>query len=108
MTALRFAAVYATLHAAHQLGDHIAQTDDQAARKTQPGGWGAMSRHVGGYHIVAVVMLLAADRILGLGLRPRYAAAGLGLSAATHALLDRRWPVRWISCHTGSPAFAGL
>ncbi|MFF9645903.1 hypothetical protein [Kitasatospora aureofaciens] len=29
-------------------------------------------------------------------------------SAATHAVLDRRWPVRWLLQHTGSPAFAEL
>ncbi|MFF4648101.1 hypothetical protein [Streptomyces sp. NPDC001389] len=31
-------------------------------------------------------------------------AAGLAWSAATHAVLDRRWPVRWLLQRTGSPA----
>ncbi|MGW5119175.1 hypothetical protein ACWEQ8_27585 [Streptomyces noursei] len=35
-------------------------------------------------------------------------AAGFAWSMATHALLDRRWPVRWLLQHTGSPAFADL
>lgn len=106
--AAQFAAVYATLHAAHQLGDHIAQTDSQAARKMQPDGWGAMAGHVGSYHATAAVMLLAANRLLRLRLSPGRMAAGLALSAATHALLDRRWPVRWINQHTGSPGFGDL
>jgi hypothetical protein len=36
------------------------------------------------------------------------AAAGFAWSAATHAVLDRRWPVRWLLQHTGSPDFAEL
>ncbi|MGW1365110.1 hypothetical protein ACWCQP_48025 [Streptomyces chartreusis] len=35
-------------------------------------------------------------------------AAGFAWSAATHAVLDRRWPVRWLLQHTGSPVFADL
>ena len=106
--AARFAAVFATLHVAHQLGDHIVQTDDQAARKMAPGGWGALARHVAGYHLTAAAMLTIADRTLGLRLSPGRAAAGLAVSAATHALLDRRWPVRWVNEHTGSPGFAEM
>jgi hypothetical protein len=34
--------------------------------------------------------------------------AGLGFSAVTHAILDRRWPVRWILQHVGAPEFADL
>jgi len=104
----RFAGVYATLHAAHQLGDHIVQTENQAARKMQPDGWGALAGHIGSYHATAAVMLLAANRLLGLRLSPRRVVAGLAVSAATHALLDRRWPVRWINQHTGSPGFGDM
>lgn len=106
--AARFAAVLGTLYAAHQLGDHIAQTDDQAARKMTPGGWDAMAGHVAGYHATAAAMLLAADRTLGLGLSRWRLGAGLALSAATHAFLDRRWPVTRINQLTGSPGFAEL
>lgn len=34
--------------------------------------------------------------------------AGLAVSAATHAFLDRRWPVRWLLQHTGKRDFAEL
>lgn len=104
--AARFAAVFATLHAAHQLGDHIAQTDAQAAGKTTD--WRAMAGHVTSYHVTAAAMLAAASGALGLRLSPRRAVAGFAVSAATHALLDRRWPVRWVNQHTGSPGFADL
>lgn len=106
MTPAGFAAVYATLHAAHQVGDHIVQTDDQAARKADD--WGAMVAHVAGYHLTAVAMLALASRVLHLRLPLGRTSAGLAVSAVTHALLDRRWPVRWVNRHTGSPGFADL
>lgn len=102
----RFGAVFATLHAAHQLGDHITQTDRQARAKADD--WAAMAGHIAGYHLTAAAMLTVASRALGLRLAPRRVLAGLAVSAATHALLDRRWPVRWINQATGSPAFADL
>ncbi len=85
------------------------QTDAQAAGKAAADGWaGAMAGHVGGYHAAAAVMLAAADRRLGLRLAPWRVTAGLALSAGTPALLDRRWPVRWVNRRTGSPGFADL
>lgn len=105
--AARFAAMFATLHAAHQLADHIVQTDHQAAGKTQADGWAApMAGHVAGYHLTAAAMLAVTSRLLGLRLSPRRVLTGLAMSAATHAFLDRRWPIRWINRHTGSPGFA--
>jgi hypothetical protein len=35
-------------------------------------------------------------------------AAGLAVSAVTHAFFDRRWPVRWLLEHIGSKGFAEL
>jgi hypothetical protein len=103
----RFAAVLATLHAAHNVGDHIAQTDHQALRKTDPAGWvRPMAGHVAGYHAVQVAALLTVDRVLGLGLSPARVAAAVAWSAGTHAVLDRRWPVRWVLRRTGSAGFA--
>jgi hypothetical protein len=98
-----FAAVYATLRAAHDLGDHVLQTSDQALGKAATDGWGrAMAGHVGGYHAAQVAGLLAADRALGLSLRSSRVALALALSVGTHALLDRRWPVRRLLELTGS------
>ncbi|MFJ2198507.1 hypothetical protein [Streptomyces violaceusniger] len=35
-------------------------------------------------------------------------AAGLAVSAATHAFFDRRWPIRWLLEHIGAKGFAEL
>lgn len=106
----RFAAVLATTWAAHNVGDHIVQTDHQAAGKATSGaaGWRAMAGHVSSYHAVQLAALLLADRLLGLRLRPTRVAAALVVSAGTHALPDRRWPVRRVLQRTGSPGFADL
>ncbi|MGW4942958.1 DUF3307 domain-containing protein [Actinoplanes sp. NPDC004185] len=107
-TAATFAAIAVTLHAAHQLGDHILQTDTNANHKAAPGrtGWTHLTIHVGTYHAAALVMLTATATLLNLPITATGLAAGIGFSAVTHAFLDRRWPVRWLLEHTGSAAFA--
>lgn len=115
MSAARFAAVAATLTAAHHVGDFMAQTDHQANRKparadrtvecSEAESWWALTKHVASYHAVQAAALVAADRALGLGLSPRRVAAGVALSAVTHAVIDRRWPVRTWMDRTGSQAF---
>lgn len=108
-TAATFAAVAVTLYAGHQVADHVlGQTDRQASQKALPGwaGWRADLAHVAQYHLVMGAMLGTAWWVLGLDVSGWGVAAGLGISAATHALLDRRWPVRWLLVHTGSPFFA--
>jgi hypothetical protein len=107
--AARFAAALATLHAAHDVGDHIAQTHHQAAAKTAASGWvRPMVGHVAGYHAVQLAAVLTVDRLLGLGLRPGRVAAAVVWSAGTHAFLDRRWPVRWVLRRTGAAEFAEM
>jgi hypothetical protein len=106
-----FAAVFATLYAAHQLADHVlGQTDKQAANKAAPGlaGWRALAGHVLAYHLVMVVMLGLATAVLRLPVGILGLCAGLAFSATTHGLLDRRWPVRWLLEHTGSRPFSKL
>jgi hypothetical protein len=107
-TAATFAAVAVTLYAAHQIGDHIVQTDANANAKATPGrhGWRHLTVHVGTYHVVVVAMLAAATLLLHLPLTLTGVLTGLAFSATTHAFLDRRWPVRWLLNHTGSAAFA--
>jgi hypothetical protein len=107
-SALVFAVAMATLVAAHQLADHIVQTDTDANAKAAPGlnGWRHLLIHVGTYHATALVMLLITAVSLHVPLTAFGMVAGLGFSAASHAILDRRWPVRWILEHTGSAAFA--
>ncbi|GAA2526964.1 DUF3307 domain-containing protein [Winogradskya humida] len=105
---LVFVVSVTTLMAAHQIGDHVLQSDKQAAHKADPGlhGWVFMAQHVGIYHVVAVGMLLVAFVGLGIDIPLRGMVAGIGFSAISHAFLDRRWPVRFLLTRLGSPTFA--
>mgnify|MGYP000943650341 CR=1 FL=1 len=96
-------AVYAALMAAHDLADHVIQTDHQAAGKAD--SWRAMAGHVGSYQAAQAVALAA---LRPLGVRPAWwrLALASAWSAGTHALLDRRWPVRRVLELTGSRGFA--
>ncbi|MGW6416326.1 hypothetical protein [Streptomyces sp. NPDC055055] len=89
--AARFAATYALLTGAHEVGDYIIQSDADAKAKGTPGREGAAAclRHVSTYTLTQAAALLAANRYLGLGLRPGRMTAALALSAATHYAADR-------------------
>jgi hypothetical protein len=91
------------LWAAHDLGDHVVQTDHQAAGKAT--SWRAMAGHLVGYHATQAAAIAV---LRSLGVRPswRATAAGIAFSAASHAFLDRRWPVARLLEHTGSTNFA--
>lgn len=90
--AARTAAVCAALTASHEVGDHWIQRDREATAKGAPGieGVRACALHVATYTATQAAALLAADRLLGLGLSWRRATAGLAISAATHYLADRQ------------------
>jgi uncharacterized protein DUF3307 len=103
---LRFAVLLPTLLVAHNAADHIVQTDHQAAHKAQ--SWLAMAGHVGSYQGVQVVAVEAVLAAAGLRCPWRAKLLGAAVSAATHAFLDRRWPVRVILRRTGSPGFADM
>lgn len=113
--AATFAAVYALLHSAHQAGDFLAQTDPQTRRKpcrtdrgtqcTELESWGALLGHITTYHLTQAAALAAGNHFLRLGLTRNQLLAGIGVSAATHAIIDRRWPVRLWMDHTGSGLF---
>lgn len=101
---LTYAVLLPTLYAAHTVADHVVQTDQQAATKAT--SWRGMAGHVGGYQLtqgIAVGAVLAAS-----GLRPTWRGllAGTLVSAASHAFLDRRWPVIELLKRTGSSRFA--
>ncbi|GAA3271299.1 DUF3307 domain-containing protein [Dactylosporangium vinaceum] len=109
--AATFAAIAATLYAAHQLADHVlGQTDRQAAHKAAPGwtGWRHLLGHVALYHLVMAVMTLTVVAVLHLPATGTGLITGLAFSAVSHAFLDRRWPVRWLLEHTGSIPFSRL
>ncbi|MFD3978320.1 hypothetical protein ACFWR6_07005 [Streptomyces griseus] len=89
--AAQFAAVYAVLTAAHEVGDYLVQQDADAKAKGHrtPEGAAACRRHVASYTATQALALYAADRRLRLGLNWHRAALGLALSAVTHYAADR-------------------
>jgi hypothetical protein len=102
-----FAVSLVALLVAHQLGDHVLQTDRQAAGKANGRGWWRpMTGHLLGYHATAAVVVVGTGAVLGLPLTVRGVLVGLAFSALTHGLLDRRWPVRAVLRAMGSPRFA--
>ncbi|PMR58470.1 transcriptional regulator [Verrucosispora sp. ts21] len=94
-----FAAVFATLYAAHQVADHWIQTQHQADCKGQPGWAGrlACAAHVATYTATAVLALVFLIAGTGLRLDPAGVTVGLGISAVTHYIADRRTPLRQIA-----------
>lgn len=105
---LVFVVSMVVLMVAHQLGDHVLQTDHQAVTKAGP-GWPAvraMTGHLCTYHAVAAILLFGVFALLGLPLTSTGTVAGLAFSAFTHGFLDRRWPVRAILRAARSPRFA--
>jgi hypothetical protein len=98
------ATVFLVLLAGHLLGDWVAQSDWQARTKTR--SWAALAAHVTTYHLVMGALLLLP--ILRDGWPARKALLALLVSAATHALIDRRWPVRALLAASASPGFATL
>lgn len=103
-TAARLGASYAALMAAHDLGDHIVQTDHQAATKAT--SWAGMAGHVGSYTALQLAALVGLRALAGVRPSWRRTAVAVAWSAGTHAFLDRRWPVKRILELTGSPSFA--
>lgn len=83
--------VFAALYAAHQVGDHWAQTGYQAGAKGKPGREGrrACAAHVAVLTAVKAAAL-AAVHVTGHRLHPRRAAVALAADAVSHYLADRR------------------
>jgi hypothetical protein len=105
--AITFAAVAAVFYAAHQAGDYWVQTSGQAAEKGLPGWKGrrACAAHVASYTATLAGFLAMAAWWLSLPLAAGNAAAGLGLSAVTHYISDRRTPLARIADATGKGGF---
>ncbi len=109
MSSTVFAASFVALYAGHMVADHVVQTDWQAAHKAGKGvdAFVAMTGHIGGYTITQTACLIAAQ-LVGVPFHGAAVIAGVLFSAATHAFIDRRWPVQWILRRTGSANFAAL
>lgn len=89
-TALTFADVWIGMWVAHQVGDRVLQTDDQAVRKGKPGGWVFCARHVASYTAATSVLTAVLWFVLGLSISPVGFIAGQLVSAATHFWADLR------------------
>ncbi len=106
-----FAAILVTLLVLHNLADHIfGQTDQMAACKAEPGwfGWKHILSHVLYYHSFMMIGLGLVLIVLEIPATWPGIILGLLFSAVTHAIIDRRWPVRVILEMTGSPNFAKM
>ncbi|XTZ16511.1 helix-turn-helix domain-containing protein [Micromonospora echinospora] len=102
-SAVVFAVVLGTLHAAHSVADHWVQSQCQANRKGLPGWTGrlACAGHVTTYTLTALAALLLAAAVTGITLHPVATAAGLTVSAVSHYIADRRTPLRWLADRLG-------
>ena len=91
------------MRTADHVADHWLQTGHQAAHKADTGvaGHRAMAGHIASYAGAQALAVVAADRLLGMGLKPGRIAAAVAVSAATHWFIDRRWPVRKLAEATG-------
>ena len=96
------AIVFLILLTGHLLGDWVAQNDWAATNKTH--SWAALGAHVATYHLIIGLLLLLP--ILRDGWPAGNALVVLTVSAASHALIDRRWPVQALMRAAGSPGFA--
>ena len=90
--AATFAAVFAALYAAHQVGDHWVQTDHDARHKGGPGWAGrrACASHVLSMTITKVVALVALTLVTGLDTSPLWITVALAVDAISHYWADRR------------------
>lgn len=87
-----FAAVFAALYVAHEIGDHWVQTHHQACTKGLPGWAGrlACGRHVATLTLTKVAVLVLVALVLDLKVSVPGVVLGLGIDAASHYWADRR------------------
>jgi hypothetical protein len=108
VSATLFAAVFAALYAAHQVGDHWPSTHRGALRKGmrradalaaglhRHAGPRACATHVASYTATGVLFLAALVWRTGLDLDLWRTTVGLSVSAVTHYWADRRFTLRWL------------
>jgi len=102
-----FASLFVLLYLSHLVADYVLQTDHQASRKADPGraGWSADLAHAATHAAVTALVLGVGALALhgGPGVVPETLA--VVSIAATHAVIDRRWPIRWLMMRTGQSGF---
>ena len=87
------AALFVALYAAHMVGDHWVQTDQQAGCKGMPGpiGRGACFRHVLTMTVTKVLFVGALIVATGMDVRALFLGLGLAVDAVSHYWADRRF-----------------
>ncbi|GHE34159.1 transcriptional regulator [Streptomyces capitiformicae] len=115
--AIRFAAAYALLRMAADVGDHWIQSHHQALTKGQHdenegqssrAGRIACTAHVATYTATQAAVLLTGSRVLGLRLKPSRVIAALALSAGTHWWADRRIHLKALAEAIGKEEYYAL
>ncbi|NYH52792.1 hypothetical protein HNR06_002381 [Nocardiopsis arvandica] len=105
-----FAPVFASLFAAHQVGDHWVQSSCQAVAKGGA-GWtarAACAKHVASLTVTKLVFLAPVVLLLGLHLHPLAAAVALSVDAASHYWADRRTTLARLAALVGKAEFYRL
>jgi Protein of unknown function (DUF3307) len=110
VTAATFAAVFAALYAAHQVGDHWVQTGRQAACKgsRDAAGRAACAGHVATLTLTKLLFIATAALVLDLPWHPVWLAAGLCVDAASHYWADRRFTLAGLCARLGKTGFYQL
>lgn len=105
-----FAATGVALFFAHQVGDHWVQREESARDKGLPGwrGRAACAEHVLTYSLTALLFLSVAYWVCGASPSIWRFVAGLGVSAVTHYVADRRVPLRKLAERLGHREFYRL
>ncbi|MFD6939622.1 DUF3307 domain-containing protein [Streptomyces goshikiensis] len=90
-----FASLFVLLYVGHLLADYPFQTDHQAAHKAGCGreGWTANLAHAATHVLICGLLLTVGSAALGWDLPLWPAALAVLWIGATHAFIDRRWPV---------------
>ncbi|WP_334665665.1 DUF3307 domain-containing protein [Streptomyces cyaneofuscatus] len=103
-----FASLFVLLYLGHLLADYPLQSDHQAARKADrsPSGWYANLTHAA-THVATCAAALAVGALVldDVAVSLPVALVALVWIGATHAFIDRRWPVLWWMTRTGQASW---
>ncbi|AXI72869.1 DUF3307 domain-containing protein [Streptomyces cavourensis] len=103
-----FASLFVLLYLGHLLADYPLQSDHQATHKADrtTTGWVAALTHAATHVATCTAALTVGALVLDdVALSLPVVAAALLWIGASHAFIDRRWPVLWWMRNTGSTAW---
>nr|WP_237543208.1 DUF3307 domain-containing protein [Streptomyces sp. SID4919] len=100
--------MFVLLYLGHLLADYPLQSDRQAARKAERSlsGWFANLTHAA-THVATCAAALAVGVVVldDVAVSLPVALVALVWIGATHAFIDRRWPVLWWMTRTGQASW---